>query len=305
MKLNGKWSAWRIALVVAIVAALLAALSGARATLDGGETTEPGSVVSEPAASSDSPATGPEGSSEDLSGSSSGGGGGVNNEVVVQNLVDGRFAHRAGFGMARVTGGDVTNTNSAAAVSSCSDCRTVAVAVQAVLVMGDSDLIVPRNQAVAINSQCLRCHSYALAYQYVVSTGGMVRFTPEGSQRLAELRAQISSLAAGDLPFLELEARIDALVEQMWAVVDQQVVRVGRQPKGSATKTSDRADDGAAPSPEESSAAPSPEPTEPDASGGSDGADTATPSPTPSSSSTPEPSPTPTPTSSGDPPDGA
>ena len=48
-----------------------------------------------------------------------GGGGNVNNEVVVLNTVDGRSAHRAGVGVARVTGDDANNQNAAAATSSC------------------------------------------------------------------------------------------------------------------------------------------------------------------------------------------
>ena len=237
-------------IIAVVVAALLALISLplARAALDGDGSQTTSATTDATADSSASTEAG-------------GGGGKVNNEVVVFNVTDGRFAHRAGFGTARVTGGDVTNTNSAAATSSCNDCRTVAVAVQAVLVMGDSHSIAPRNQAVAINNNCLRCESYALAYQYVVSTRGIVRFTAEGEQRLAELQRHITELAASDLGFLELEAQIDSLVEQMWAVVDEEVVRVGLRPQGTPSKDSDQAvdDSTASPTPSESpSSSPSP-----------------------------------------------
>jgi putative peptide zinc metalloprotease protein len=192
--------------------------------------------------STDSPSTGTDGKAD-----SGGGGGNVNNEVVIVNQTDGRSAERAGFGFARVTGGDVTNTNSAAAVASCADCRTIAVAVQAVLVMGDSDNIAPVNQAVAINTGCTRCDTYALAYQYVVSTDGIVRFTSAGQQRLAALRAQVSDLVSSELGFLEMEVEIDALVEQMWQVVDEETVAVGGG--GTPSKSRDVAEDGAASSP--------------------------------------------------------
>jgi putative peptide zinc metalloprotease protein len=290
---SSRWSARKAGLIAVSVALLLAGFSVARATLAGGEASGP--APTEVASPADPSTTSDPGGSTQTSGDV-GGGGSVNNEVVLLNLTDGRFAHRARFGTARVTGGDVTNTNSAAATSSCSDCRTVAVAVQIVLVMRDSAYIAPRNQAVAINNSCLRCESYALAYQYVVSTGGIVHFTPEGQQRLAELEAQISHLTASDLGFLELEARIDAIVEQMWSVVDEEVVRVGMNPRGSASKDSDRAQSETATSP-----APSESPTGPtgeEQSAGTEPEASPSPSDDPEQSTSPSPSVSPEPTSS-------
>lgn len=232
-------TARKAGIALAIVAVLLVALSMAAATPAADATT-----TVQPTPTAESSTTGDSVASTDPSSSgTTGGGGSVNNEVVVLNITDGRFANRAGFGIARVTGGDVTNTNSAAATSSCSDCRTVAVAVQIVLVMGDSDYIAPRNQAVAINNNCLRCQSFALAYQYVVSTGGIVHFTSEGQQKLAGLEEQVRELTGSDLLFLELEEQVDELVERMWDVVDEEVVKVGLEPQGSASKDSDRAED--------------------------------------------------------------
>lgn len=302
--LLSRWSARTGVVAMAIFLTLALGLTIASATLDGGsgETTATQDPSTTSATdSSPSPTTGSAGTE---SSSSNGGGGTVNNEVVVRNTVDNRTTHREGFGIARVTGGDVLNTNSAAAVGACSDCRTVAISTQIVLVMGDSDVIAPRNQAVALNVGCLRCHTYALAYQYVVSTDGIVRFTSEAQQRLAELQSQIRALGASDLPYLELEAQVDALVEQMWALVDEEIVAVGGRPEGSAYEDSDAAegtDSSPSPSPTESSmpdpsASPEVTPTEPsDASTTpTPASEEASPSPTPTASSeTTEPSPSP------------
>ena len=177
-------------------------------------------------------------------------------------------------------------------MGACTDCRTVAIATQIVLVMGDSDVIAPRNQAVAINSGCLRCHTYALAYQYVVSTDGVVRFSSAGLQRLADLESQIRALGASDLPYLELEAQVDALVEQMWAVVDEEIIAVGGRPNGQSYQDSDQA--------EGSDSSPSPSPTAspaPDTSASpeattSEPSATSTPTPTPADDEvSPSPSP--------------
>lgn len=169
-----------------------------------------------------------------------GGGGGVNNEVVVLNTVDGRFAHRSRFGIARVTGDTVHNQNAAAATASCVDCRTVAVAVQIVLAEGEATDISPTNLAVAINNGCIRCETFAAAYQYVITTDGLVRFSPEGQQQLVALQDQLHSLVGSDdVPFYELEAQIDAVVEQMWAVADEELIKVGRPAEGDASKDTD------------------------------------------------------------------
>lgn len=217
-----------------------------------------------------------------------GGGGTVNNEVVVLNTTDGRFAQRSGFGIAKVTGDTAENQNAAAATSSCTDCRTVAVAVQIVLVQRtDAANISPRNFAIAINNNCLRCETFAAAYQYIVTTQGIVRFTPEGQRRLSELQNQIRAIAATDgMPFPELEAQIDALVEQMWAVVDEETRLVGGS--GRAYKDSDEAtEDNPSPSPTMSpSDNPSSEP-----STGTTPSPSSTPSQEPSTEPTPSPSP--------------
>src|SRR5688572_29207429 len=77
----------------------------------GWATTEPVSPTSEPSQVATSPATaGPSATAstteEGLSPAGSGGGT-ISNGVAVVNTTDGRFANRAGFGIARVTGGDV------------------------------------------------------------------------------------------------------------------------------------------------------------------------------------------------------
>jgi hypothetical protein len=154
-------------------------------------------------------------------------GSGGKNVVIVINQTDGRLASRAGILFGRASGPSVVPENIASATSSCVDCRTVAVAIQAVVVISDPNVASPRNAAAAVNAGCLRCETFAYAWQYVVSTGGPVRMTPEGLGTIADLRAEASSLAASDLSFPELEARLDAVAARFRAVVDQEVERVG------------------------------------------------------------------------------
>ncbi len=180
-----------------------------------------------------------------------GGGGTIHNHVVVKNFSDGRVASRVGTGIARVTGDSPQNQNAAVAASSCTDCRTVAVAVQIVLVQRpDASVIAPQNYAMAINQECVRCETFAAAYQYVVTTEGLVHFTPEGNQRLAAIQNELRGLVATDgIPFPELDARVSALVQQMWAVVDNELTLVGAKGHGVEHKDVDAEFDGSTPTP--------------------------------------------------------
>ena len=64
------------------------------------------------------------------------------------------------------------NTNEAYAAASCDNCAAVAVAFQVVLVVGDADVAVPQNLAVAVNYDCTSCLTYALAVQLFVTLDG-------------------------------------------------------------------------------------------------------------------------------------
>jgi hypothetical protein len=154
-------------------------------------------------------------------------GSGGKNVVLVFNESDDRVAARAGLVLGRASGPTAVPENLASAKASCTDCRTVAVAFQAVLIISDPDVASPRNAAAAVNGGCVRCETFAYAWQYVVTTGGPVRVTPEGEQTIADLRAEASSLAASDLPFPELVDELDQVAAAFRAVVDEEVERVG------------------------------------------------------------------------------
>ena len=94
------------------------------------------------------------------------------------------------------------NKNEAYAFASCTDCRTVAVAFQVVLVAGQVDVVVPQNLSGALNYACVRCVTQALATQLVVSVPGAAHRRPEraargGLEGAAGLRCAHPGRAAG------------------------------------------------------------------------------------------------------------
>lgn len=110
------------------------------------------------------------------------------NAAVAVNTKDGTSLYRLALQIVRTNKDVVDNQNAAVAFASCTNCSTVALAFQAVLIFGDPDTVTPVNLALAENVTCSECLAFAWAYQNVFTTGGPVHFTAEGNQRLRDLR---------------------------------------------------------------------------------------------------------------------
>lgn len=195
--------------------------------------------------------------------------GAADNVAVTINTKDGFSVWSFAFKVTRVMGDVVDESNAAASVSSCTDCQSVAVALQVVLIMGEASLIAPTNLALALNVNCTSCETLASAYQWVFTTGGPVRFTAEGNRRLAEIRRAFIKLLANaeNLTLAELQAQIGELASQLGEVIDTELLPAG-PPEEPAT--------GSTPTPAPSSTTPTTEPAT---------------SPSPSESPSPSPSP--------------
>ena len=91
------------------------------------------------------------------------------NQALAVNAEDRTAIVALAFAIEWVDDGVVDNINEAYALASCVECLTVAIAFQAVFILGRADQVVPRNNAVAVNVACIECFTYALAAQLVVS----------------------------------------------------------------------------------------------------------------------------------------
>lgn len=98
-----------------------------------------------------------------------GGGGGAKNVVKVNNRTDDRRRLRGRIQLNQIPGPTVEPVNYAEAHASCTDCETIAVALQVNLIDRDARKVTPQNAAVAINVECIRCRTIAVALQYVYS----------------------------------------------------------------------------------------------------------------------------------------
>lgn len=148
--------------------------------------------------------------------------------AVAVNTRDGASVFRLAFHITRVMGDVVDQGNAAVAASSCTECQTVALAFQVVLVMGDPETITPTNLALSYNQDCLSCTTYASATQLVLGTDGVVRFTPEGNRRLAELRERLNRLRTEELTIEQLNAEVEAVQAELRDILATELLPAGQ-----------------------------------------------------------------------------
>jgi len=149
------------------------------------------------------------------------------NVVVVRNHQPGAFRWRARSAIAHDPGPSATNQNVAYAYASCTDCRTVAVAVQVVVLEGPVTDFRPANAAVAVNDSCLRCQTYAYGHQVVLSAGRMVELSADAEQRVDQLDHQMDQVAASSEGFDQMTSDLDQLTAQLVSAVQDGIRGAG------------------------------------------------------------------------------
>ena len=186
------------------------------------------------------------------------------NQSLALNTTDGSVVYDVAFALVWADdGADVRNTNEAYAFANCTDCAAVAVGFQVVLIVGQADVIVPENLSAAANYNCLRCLTYALASQLVLTLDGPL--SPDGMTRLQALWQQIAEYGRNlqNVPLSEIQGKLEGFKEQIMELVRTDP---SASPRGAGTPTAPAtASPGATPasSPGASPAATSPASGEP------------------------------------------
>jgi putative peptide zinc metalloprotease protein len=167
------------------------------------------------------------------------GAGAQDNSAEAVNTKDGKSVFKLAFEVKKTMDSDVEATNTAIAFASCEDCKTVAAAIQVVLVAGEPSSVDAENVAVAINYDCTECETLAAAYQFVFGTGEEMKFTPEGKRRLNELKQQFKALKQqDDLTLAQLSAAIAAIAGEVAEVVDTELVAKEKADRADPTTSS-------------------------------------------------------------------
>lgn len=142
------------------------------------------------------------------------------NQALTVTTEDGSVAYDVAFALVWAEdGGPVDTTNEAYAFASCADCTAVAVGFQVVLIVGQADVIVPENLSAAANYNCVRCLTYALASQLVLTLDGPL--SDAGTARLNALWAEIAEYGRNlqNVPLSEIQGRLDAFKVQILEIV--------------------------------------------------------------------------------------
>lgn len=141
------------------------------------------------------------------------GGGGPNNIVRLRNRQDGRFRIRGNIDLNRIHGSRVTPRNVASAVATCTDCQTVAIALQLNLYQRTAAWVAPENLAVALNIECTRCTTVAVAIQYVLPVDDP-NDTPEDVDKLIrEMDRELRDIHSDKgISLTEAETRINTVI---------------------------------------------------------------------------------------------
>ena len=127
--------------------------------------------------------------------------GGGNNIVIVQNSTNGSALVDASTQVIPVPMDTVTSGNVAVAINTdCVGCHSTAVAVQILIVRGSPSYFGPQNGAGAANGGCDSCGAYAYARQHWIQTSSNAHLSGAVRQRIAQLRQEIATAAASILP---------------------------------------------------------------------------------------------------------
>jgi putative peptide zinc metalloprotease protein len=210
------------------------------------------------------------------------------NVVMAENSEDQRFMGRASIKFRKLKSDEIRPINIAFAQGACTDCQTIAVAVQVIVYKRGASNVQPQNVALAANTQCTRCVTIARAIQYVVPVDDFDD-VPDNVKRLVhrldqELRyfermRSIDELTSEEAA-VRLQRAVDEFNELHQYMVDVMTKRTGENEEDPGAKeTGDRLRESPSPSPSPTSSAPADSTTP---------SPTATPgSPTPAATATP------------------
>ena len=142
------------------------------------------------------------------------------NQAIAVNTQDGGVVYDVAFALVWAEG-EVNSANSAYALASCADCKTVAVAFQVVIVVGQSNATAPENLAAAINYNCASCVTLALAQQLVVTVDRPL--TDEARAQVAALWSEIAAFGESldGLAFADIRARLTSFEQQLLDIIER------------------------------------------------------------------------------------
>ena len=144
--------------------------------------------------------------------------GGPRNQVHLLNQQDGRFLARASVRLSQVGSDTVKSQNIAIAEARCTDCQTIAIALQIVLYKRGASNVQPVNVAIAENVGCTRCITIARAIQYAIPVDDPNAVPSDVRQLVSDMQRELNYFASvhtlAELDPQQAQARLDAVMAQ-------------------------------------------------------------------------------------------
>lgn len=138
--------------------------------------------------------------------------GGGNNIVQVINRTDTKFKIDGKSKLNQINGPNVGPKNEAVAFSSCTDCQTIAVALEINLVNPASHNVQPFNNAVALNYKCTDCRTFAFAYQYVIPVNDPSQVPPDVKALVSRMDDKINDLKNSNVTLDEALGQVVSVI---------------------------------------------------------------------------------------------
>jgi hypothetical protein len=146
---------------------------------------------------------------------------GRDNIVRVRNHTDNRLRIRGNIQLNRIRGPEVEPVNLALAYNSCTDCQSIAVALQLNLISRTADRVEPHNRSEALNVECLRCAAIARALQYVISVDDPRDVPREVRELIREMDRELREIHSDRrIGLREADERINAVIAQFTALAE-------------------------------------------------------------------------------------
>lgn len=152
----------------------------------------------------------------------------TDNAAVAVNNTDGRTVYAISLKIVQTDADTVDATNAAVAAASCTDCETVAISLEGVLVYGSPTTFDPTNVALALNTDCTNCQTLASAYQDIVQNDTRVRISGAGRQEIADIRRDLEQLRTSGLDIVAVQQRVNEDAGRFLKVLQTEVVPVGK-----------------------------------------------------------------------------
>ncbi len=140
--------------------------------------------------------------------------GGGNNIVQVINHADGHFRVDGKIKVNQIPGPNAGPKNVAFAYSSCTDCQTMAVALEINLISTTARNIQPLNQAVAVNYRCTRCVTYARAIQYDIQVDDPHQDRQDVRDLTRQMDAALKQIKSSHEPFLQALEDVNKVIAE-------------------------------------------------------------------------------------------